>query len=137
VKAQPLPFVEHVGLSIREQQPGFSRCTLTVEPQHFNSFGAVHGAVIFALADTGMGAALVRTLERGETCATIEIKINYFRPVTGGEIECKTDLVHRGRNIANLESTVKAAGVLVAKANGSYAILRPARTDTETRSGAR
>jgi len=127
VKSSPLPFVDHVGLEVRERRPGFSRCALAVAPQHFNSFGVVHGAVIFALADTGMGAALLGTLEEDETCATIEVKINYFRPVTGGEIECSTDLVHRGRTIANLESNVTVAGMLVAKANGSYAILRTAR----------
>jgi acyl-CoA thioesterase len=131
MKMTALPFIDHVGLVIRERASGSSRCTLAVAPHHFNSFGAVHGAALFALADTGMGAALVGTLERGETCATIEVKINYFKPVTGGEIECATDLVHRGRTIAHLESTLTVAGVLVAKANGTYAILRPGRAPAD------
>src|SRR5205807_824014 len=67
------PFLDHIGLVVREHEPGSSTCSLTVAPFHFNSSGLVHGAVIFALADTGMGAALMGTLEAGETCATVEL----------------------------------------------------------------
>jgi acyl-CoA thioesterase len=68
------PFLEHVGVEIEEQRAGFSRCTLAVAPHHFNSSGVVHGGVVFTLADTGMGAALIPDLQPGEKCATIEFK---------------------------------------------------------------
>jgi acyl-CoA thioesterase len=84
----------------------------------------VHGAVIFALADTGMGAALHATLEKGETCATVELKINYFKPVRGGELTCTSQLVNRGRSLAHLESSVFLDNTLIARANGNFAILR-------------
>jgi acyl-CoA thioesterase len=116
------PFVEHIGLEIVEHRPGFSRCTLLVAPHHFNSSGTVHGAVLFTLADTGMGAALYPSLDAGQACATVEIKINYFQPVSGGVISCTSDIVHRGRSIANLESCILVDGKLVAKANGSFAV---------------
>jgi acyl-CoA thioesterase len=74
------PFADHFGLRMLEQVPGRSRCELDIAPEHLNPHGFAHGAVIFARADTGMGAALVRTLQDGESCATIEIKINFFRP---------------------------------------------------------
>jgi acyl-CoA thioesterase len=121
------PFGEQLG--IRFGQPpaqGRSRCTLAVAGAHHNPHGVVHGAVIFAMADTGMGAALYPTLEAGEICATIEIKINYFKPVVSGELACVTEMISRGRTIANLESSVYLGETLVAKANGNYAIFRPA-----------
>jgi len=77
-----------------------------------NPNGVVHGAVLFALADTGMGSALVPTLAPGESCATIEIKINYFKPVREGALSCETMLVNRGKSIANLESRVLHEGKL-------------------------
>ncbi len=120
------PFAERIGLRVAEQSAGSSRCTLTLTPEHLNPHGVVHGAVVFALADTGMGVALYPTLAPGESCATIELKINYFRSVREGELVCETSLVHRGRSLANLESRVWAAGRLIASANGNYAIL-PAR----------
>jgi acyl-CoA thioesterase len=119
------PFAEHITLVVDDQRDGHSRCTLQVAPHHLNPHGVVHGAVLFALADTGMGSALYPTLAAGESCATIEVKINYFKPVRHGTLSCETVLVNRGRSIANLESRVLLDGQLVASANGNYAILRP------------
>jgi len=121
------PYAERIGLVFEEQRAGHSRCVLNVAEDHLNPHGVMHGAVIYSLADTGMGAALYPTLEPGEICATIEIKINYFKPVVSGVLACVTELVNRGKTVANLESTVHCGDVLVAKANGNYSIFRPAR----------
>lgn len=117
------PFVNHVGVEIAEYGAGSSRCVLKIAPVHFKSAGLVHGGVLFTLADTGMGAALYPTLLPDQACATVEIKINYFRPVTQGELECVSVVVHQGRTMANLESELRVAGHLVAKASGTFAII--------------
>jgi acyl-CoA thioesterase len=119
------PFAALIGLVVEEQRSGFSRCTLKVQASHLNPHGVVHGAVVYALADTGMGAALYPTLGEGEICATIEVKINYFRPVVSGLLACTTEIVNRGRAIANLESRVYSGETLVAQANGNYSIFMP------------
>ncbi|MDA8108437.1 MAG: PaaI family thioesterase [Betaproteobacteria bacterium] len=123
------PFAELLDLRTRETLPGASALSLTVARQHLNPHGVVHGAVLYALADTGMGAALYPTLAEGEICATIEIKINYFKPVTAGEVLCRTELVNRGKSVANLESKLYVGNALVAQANGNYAIFRPNRSE--------
>lgn len=115
-------FVDHVGLRIVESGNGTSLLSLTLQPHHRNLNGVAHGAVLFTLADTGMGAALYPTLEPHEACSTIEVKIAYFRPVTGGEIECRSSLVYRGRSTASLESSLTVDGVLVSRASGTFAI---------------
>ena len=121
------PFAKLIGLRYLEQSPGLSRCKITIDEKHLNPNRVVHGAVIFALADVGMGAAVHATLVEGELCATVEIKINYFKPVRDGELVCTTTLVNRGKTLANLDSVVHCADVLVAKANGTYAIFRPSQ----------
>jgi acyl-CoA thioesterase len=123
----PHPFADLIALHTDETGPGHSRLRLTVGPQHLNPHQVVHGAVVYAMADTGMGAALYPTLGVDEICATIEIKINYFKPIAQGELSCVTTLVNRGKTIANLESRVFLGGVLVAQANGNYAIFTPRR----------
>lgn len=125
------PFAEHIALRMVQQAAGASRAELLIAPEHLNPHGVVHGAVLFALVDTGMGAALYPTLGAGESCATIEIKINFFRPAVAGTLVCETRLVNRGRTVANLESTVTLDGRVVAAANGNFAILarRPGATD--------
>ena len=119
------PFAELIDLRPVAQSAGSSRFELDVRERHLNPHQVVHGAVVYAMADTGMGAALYPTLAGGEICATIEIKINYFKPVTRGQLSCVTTVVNRGKTIANLESKIYLAEVLVAQANGNYAIFTP------------
>ena len=119
------PFAELIDLHVDEQRAGCSELSLVVTGDHLNPHGVVHGAVVYAMADTGMGAALYPTLAAGEICATIEIKINYFKPIAAGRLRCRTELVNRGRTVANLESRVFLDQVLVALANGNYAIFTP------------
>ncbi|HMA07960.1 MAG TPA: PaaI family thioesterase [Ramlibacter sp.] len=119
------PFAELIDLRVEEQRAGFSRLSLVVTNDHLNPHAVVHGAVVYAMADTGMGAALYPTLAQGEICATIEIKINYFKPITAGRLTCTTEIVNRGKTVANLESRVFLEQALVAQANGNYAIFTP------------
>ena len=119
------PFAELIALRTEEQGHGHSRLSLEVAPEHLNPHRVVHGAVLYALADTGMGVALYPSLAEGEICATIEIKINYFKPVSAGRVDCVTQLVNRGRSVANLESRLSVGDTLVALANGNYAIFKP------------
>ena len=121
--SRPHPFADLIDLAVTPDGKGGSTATLTAEPKHMNPPGVVHGAVIYALADTGMGAALYPTLDTGQACATIEIKISYFRPVTSGEIRCTTLIDNKGRSIAHLTSRIEQGGKLVALATGSFAIL--------------
>ena len=119
------PFADLIGLTVEEMRDGFSKCSLAAAAHHLNPHNVVHGAVLYALADTGMCMALYPSLKPDEICATIEIKINYFKPVLAGLITCTTELVSRGKTIANLESKVFAGGTLLAQANGNYSIFVP------------
>ena len=123
------PFAELIDLQVENTSAGTSTLGLTVAAQHLNPHGVAHGAVLYALADTGMGAALYPSLDAGEICATIEIKINYFKPVGAGKVVCKTELINRGKSVANLESRLYVDQTLVAQANGNYAVFRPKRAE--------
>lgn len=119
-----LPFVNHLGLVIEEAASGTSRCTLEVRDIHMNSSGIVHGAVLFALVDTGMGAALLSTLDQEHACATIEAKINYFKPVHRGIIACTSELINRSKNLASLEASIHLDGELVARGFGTFSVFK-------------
>lgn len=119
---QPHPFADRLGLAWTDRGAGRSTCVLDLRDEHMNPHAVAHGAVLFALADTGMGAALYATLQPDESCATIEIKINFLRPVRSGRVICESTLLARGRRVANLESRLTADGELVATANGNFAI---------------
>ena len=119
------PFADLIDLKVEVQRAGHSQLSLTLAPQHLNPHGVVHGAVVFALADTGMGSALYPTLEPGQICATIDIAISYFRPVQAGRLMCTSEVVNRGRTVAHLSSRVMVGEQLVASATGNFAIFVP------------
>ena len=119
------PFAEFLGMTCQAEEEGVSYCTLDVHEGLFNPQDVVHGGVLYSVADTGMGDALMRLLQAHEYCATIEIKISYFKPVTQGRLECRTWVINKGKRIASLESKIWNEGRLVAKASGSFAIFVP------------
>lgn len=121
------PFADLIGLSVDARSAGSSQCSLEVVPQLLNPHGVLHGAVLYALADTGMGGALVPALEEGQICVTIEIKFNYYKAVREGRVRCDTSVLNRGKTVANLESRLYTGDSLVASANGTYAIFTPGR----------
>jgi acyl-CoA thioesterase len=118
------PFGELIGLSFSQCENGFSQCVLQVTDSLLNPHRVLHGGVVFSLADTGMGGALYTDLDEDESCATIQIDIFYFTPVTSGTLTCDTKLVHRSKKVAILESEVQNDGRLVAKALGTYSVFK-------------
>ena len=71
------PFAELIGFQFTKASKGYSQCALNVTERLFNPHGVLHGGVLYAMADTGMGGALYPLLDKSELCATIEVKINY------------------------------------------------------------
>lgn len=117
------PFTSLIGLELDETGDGRSECSLLIDSRrHHNSLGVTHGAIMYALADTGMGIALYTTLEPGQFCMTLEIKFNYYRPAVQDRLHCTSRILNRGGSVANLESRLYVSDELTASANGHFAI---------------
>ncbi|MEE9433437.1 MAG: PaaI family thioesterase [Sphingorhabdus sp.] len=117
------PFADLIGLSVDIGKPGEASALLTLKESHRNPHGVAHGAVIYAMADTAMGAALHSTLPAESACATLEIKITYCRPVFEGEVTCTATLDHKGKRFGHISSRIECGGKLIALATGNFAIL--------------
>ena len=100
------PFAELLGIKIEEINQGTSKCSMEVQEQFFNPNQVLHGGALFSLADTGMGAALFPSLDKGYVCASIEIKMNYYRPVRSGALTCIGKVLNKGKTIANVEASI-------------------------------
>jgi uncharacterized protein (TIGR00369 family) len=95
---------------------------------HANPMGTVHGGLLCDLADAAMGFAYAITLEEGETFTTLELKINFLRPVWQTRLTATASLVQRGRTIGPAECDVTDAdGRLVARASTTCMTLHGAR----------
>ena len=118
------PITRFMGLDVYRTGRGTARATATIGETHHNPNGVAHGSVIFAMADTSMGAATMSILDEGHYCSTIEIQIRYLRLVVAGPVVVETQVIKPGRRIVHLESrATDADGRLVATATGSYAVL--------------
>jgi acyl-CoA thioesterase len=117
-------FERDIGMRFGAVEPGRATGSIAIEDRHRNGTGVVHGGVMFTLADSLMGAALYKQLEDGEICATVEIKIGYFKPVFEGTLECEAVLINKGKSIASLEATIMNEGKLVSKCSGTFSIFR-------------
>ncbi|MFX1295416.1 MAG: PaaI family thioesterase [Promethearchaeota archaeon] len=118
------PFGDLIGLNFTKFGTGYSQCVIEVNENLMNPHKGVHGGVIYTMADTGMGGALYFHLNSGELCATVEIKIVYFSVVKSGKLICDTNIIHKSKRIAILESVITNNGRLIAKALGTYSIFK-------------
>lgn len=94
--------------------------------RHANPMGTLHGGILCDLADGAMGMACASLLEEGESFTTLELKINFLRPVRDAKLEARAKAVHAGRTQVYLECEVVTVpeGKLVAKANSTCLVLR-------------
>lgn len=114
------PVATLVGFRCRSVGNGEAVFDLEAGPQHANPMGTLHGGILCDLADAAMGVAFASTLGEGETFATLELKINFLRPVWTGNLVATGRIVSRGRTIGLTECDITdAAGRLVARASST------------------
>ena len=100
--------------------PGSAVFEMEAGPQHANPMGTVHGGILCDLADAAMGIAYASTLEEGESFTTLELKINFLKPVWKARLRAEARLVRRGRTVGMVECDVlDEGGSLVARASST------------------
>jgi uncharacterized protein (TIGR00369 family) len=122
---QQAPVGELIGFRIAEAGDGRAVAVLRSGPEHFNPMGTLHGGVLCDIADAAMGYAFASTLEAGESFTTVELKINYLRPVREARLRAEGRVVQRGRTLGYVECQVTdESGKLVAKSSSTCLVLR-------------
>ena len=114
-----------IGMRMVAAEPGKVTFELEAGPQHTSPPGSVHGGVLCDLADGAMGCAAFSLLEEGESFATVELKINFLKPVWSGKIVAVGEVIKAGRTLTLCECRVTdEAGSLVAYATSTCMTLR-------------
>ena len=118
-------FDELVGFEVLPESDGTGKAQLIVSECHLNPNGVVHGGALFTLVDTAMGASLMQRLDEGEICATLQISMNFLRPVVSFDVvECEARVVNKGRRFANVRGELYVQEKLVGTADGNFAIMQ-------------
>jgi uncharacterized protein (TIGR00369 family) len=119
------PAARLIGFEVTESGGGRAVVTLQAGPQHTNPMGTMHGGILCDIADAAMGIAFASTLGAGESFTTVELKINFLRPVRQALLRAEGRVVHRGRTIGYAECDVlDENGKLIAKSNSTCLVLR-------------
>ena len=116
-------FSDLLGCRLQRLDQGVAEVALSLEPQLRNRAGKLHGGAIFSLVDIAMGLACSSAHGFDQQSATIECKINYIRAVSDGDVLCTARVIHPGRRTLVVEAEVYQDERLVAKAQGTFAVL--------------
>ena len=112
-----VPIARLIGFEAKEIGEGRATVTLAAGPQHANPMGTLHGGILCDIADAAMGMAFASTLDQGETFTTVELKINFFKPVWEAQLQAEGKVVRRGKTLGYVECEVTdEKGRLIAKA---------------------
>jgi uncharacterized protein (TIGR00369 family) len=116
----PPPVAGLVGFRVVEVELGRAVFEMEAGPQHANPMGTLHGGILCDLADGAMGIAYASTLGEGESFTTLELKINFFKPVWSAKLRAEGRIVKRGRTVGMTEcDIVDEKGSLVARASST------------------
>ena len=90
------------------------RVVFMLEPAeyHYNPIGMVHGGVACTLFDSAMGCAVHTMLPAGVGYTTLELKVNFLRPLSlkTGRVWCEGKTIHVGRTTALAEAWLRDTG---------------------------
>lgn len=116
-----MPFNDHLGIELLEAADGRAVARLELEETHSSNPERLvaHGGVTYSLADTVAGAAVI-SANRTVT-PTINMRIDYLSPATGGELRAEAEVIRDGNSVATVEVDVTdGEGSAIATARGTY-----------------
>src|ERR1700692_3760587 len=88
-KTNEVPIARLIGFEVKDIADGRATVVLEAGPQHANPMGTLHGGILCDIGDAAMGIAFASTLAPDESFTTVELKINFFRPVWQGKLKAE------------------------------------------------
>lgn len=124
-KANDVAVARLIGFEAKDIAGGRAILTFLAGPQLANPMGTLHGGILCDVADAAMGMAFASTLAPDESFTTVELKINFLRPVWQARLNAEGNVVQRGRKVRYMECGIfDEENRLVAKASCTCMVLR-------------
>jgi uncharacterized protein (TIGR00369 family) len=99
--AYPPPIARTLGFNLIEVGLGTATIEILTDPEkHANPMGTIHGGVLCDIADAAIGTAHVTTLSKGESFTSIDLQINFFRPIWKDKIQAIAKPVNPGKTFS-------------------------------------
>ena len=94
-----MPFNRHLGIEVIKVHRDGITISLNLREEFRNIAKVLHGGVTATMADAAVGMALVRHFAGTMMMSTIELKVNYFRPIWGKHVTARAKLLRVGKQV--------------------------------------
>jgi uncharacterized protein (TIGR00369 family) len=134
------PMADLIGFDLSEIEEGRVVFECIPAEYHYNPIGAVHGGLACTLFDSAMGCAVHTMLPAGVGYTTVELKVNFLRPITlkTGRLLCEGTIIHVGGRIATAEARLlDTSGKLYGHATTTCMIFREGSEERSAGEGGR
>jgi uncharacterized protein (TIGR00369 family) len=121
-----LPIGEMLGFRLVEAEKGRVALVGRPDKRSYNLIGSVHGGWAATIIDSALALSTLSTLDPDQTFTTIDLRVNYLRPLTEetGEVRCEGRVLQGGRRLVYAEASLTDAnGKLISHGTGSCLIL--------------
>jgi uncharacterized protein (TIGR00369 family) len=126
------PIADLMGFRPAEVESGRAVFVAAPDARLYNPIGSVHGGYAATLLDSCMACAIHSMLKAGQGYTTVELKVNFVRPLSAdtGEVRAEGKIIHFGRQIASAEGRLTdARGRLLAHATTTCLVFRLSQAD--------
>jgi uncharacterized protein (TIGR00369 family) len=121
----PPPIGRLMGFNVTAVESGKAVVELDADERFANPMGTLHGGVLCDIADAAMGMAYASRLEDGESFTTLELKINFLKPVWRAHLRAVGKVIKAGKTVGLVECEIfDDKDALVAKVSSTCLTLR-------------
>jgi uncharacterized protein (TIGR00369 family) len=123
----PAGMIAAMGFRLAEVAEGHVVMTAQIDERFNNGIGIIHGGYAATLLDSAMGSAVNSMMPAGRIFTTLEMKINYVRPLRAEtqRVRCEATVIHVGGRAATAEGRITdEAGVLYAHGTTTCMLFR-------------
>ncbi|MCC6389083.1 MAG: PaaI family thioesterase [Bryobacterales bacterium] len=94
-----MPFNRSVGIHIAKLHKDGVTIEIPMRDDLLNGASVLHGGVTATIADVAVGMAVMRHFGGTRLATTVELKINYFRPISDGRVVARSRLLRVGNHL--------------------------------------
>ena len=122
--------IEATGHKVISIESGKAVIEFEADERHANPMGTLHGGVLCDISDAAMGMAYASLLNEGESFTTLELKINFLKPICKAKLRAEGSVVSGGKTVGLLMCDVfDERGRLIARATSTCMTLRGEQTN--------
>ncbi|MFC0273493.1 PaaI family thioesterase [Metabacillus herbersteinensis] len=100
------PAAQVIGFNVSEVEEGRVVIEMDATERLHNPMGTLHGGILCDIADAAMGYAFATTLAEDELFTTMEIKLNFLKPIFKSKLRAEGKLIKKGSSVGLLECHV-------------------------------